>query len=45
MSAKHTSLIWQANLARPLKLVALALADSADNLGIVPLGDKQMIAW
>jgi hypothetical protein len=45
MSAKHTALIWQADLARPLKLVALALADNANTLGIVPLDDKKRIAW
>jgi hypothetical protein len=45
MSAKYTSLIWAADLPRPLKLVALALADNADSLGIVLLGNKKMIAW
>ena len=45
MSAKHTAIIWQADLARPLKLVALALADNANAFGIVPLSDKKRIAW
>jgi len=45
MSAKHTAMIWQADLKRPLKLVALALADSADPHGIVPLVNKKMFAW
>lgn len=45
MSAKFVSQIWQADLPRPLKLVALALADNANSHGIVPLDDKQMIAW
>jgi hypothetical protein len=45
MTAKYTSLIWSADLDRPLKFVALALADSADAYGIVPLDDKKMYAW
>lgn len=45
MSSKYVCQIWQADLTRPLKLVALALADTADALGIVPLSDPRMIAW
>lgn len=45
MSTKYTSLIWAADLPRPLKLVALALADNADSFGIVLLGNKKMAAW
>lgn len=45
MSSKYVSQIWQADLARPMKLVALALADHADALGIVSLFDSKMIAW
>ena len=45
MTAKHTAMIWGADLTRPMKLVALALADSADSRGVVPLEDKKMFAW
>ena len=45
MSSKYVSQIWQADLTRPMKLVALALAETADAFGVVPLSDLKMIAW
>jgi hypothetical protein len=45
MTAKYTSMIWGADLTRPMKLVALALADSADPHGVVSLENKKMFAW